>query len=132
MELLVVTQSKQLTYFSVGKAVVAALRHPQASFNKALKIQSFVVTPKDILAEFEKQTGGEQWSVVSYTLQQLRDAEQSAWGQGKPYAVGYTLRRIWAEGATLYEKTDNESIGLRESDLESLEDSVKRALTTGW
>jgi hypothetical protein len=111
---------------------VAALRHPQAAFNKALKVQSFVVTSKDILAEFEKQTGGKQWSVENYTLQQLRDAEQKAWSEGKPYAVVFTLRRIWAEGATLYEKTDNESIGLKESDLESLEDSVRRALTTGW
>ncbi|CAH0040316.1 unnamed protein product [Clonostachys solani] len=116
----------------VGKALVAALRHPEASFNKALKVQSFVVTPKQILAEFEKQVGGPKWSVTSYTLQELKDAEKKAWSEGKSYATSYTLRRIWSEGGTLYEKTDNESIGLHSSQLETLEDGVKRALTTGW
>lgn len=121
-----------LTPFSVGKAAVAALRHPEASFNKALKVQSFVVTSKDILAEFEKQTGGEPWTTISYTLQELKDAEQKAWSEGNPHAVSYTLRRIWSEGGTLYEKTDNESIGLKDSELETLSDAVTRALTTGW
>ncbi|CAI6096687.1 unnamed protein product [Clonostachys chloroleuca] len=116
----------------VGKAVVAALRHPEASFNKALKVQSFVVTPKQILAEFEKQVGGPKWTVTSYTLQELKDAEEKAWSEGNPDATSYTLRRIWSEGGTLYEKTDNESIGLDNSQLETLEDGVKRALTTGW
>ncbi|KAK7420142.1 hypothetical protein QQZ08_010556 [Neonectria magnoliae] len=116
----------------VGKAVVAALRHPEVSFNKALKVQSFVVTSKQILAEFEKQTGGEPWTVQNYSLQELKDAEQDAWRRGVPYAVGYTLRRIWSEGGTLYEETDNESIGLEDSELETLEAAVTRSLTTGW
>lgn len=115
----------------VGKAVVAALRHPEASFNKALKVQSFVITPNDVLAEFEKQTG-QSWSVSSFSLQQLKEAEKKAWDEDKPYAVSFTLRRIWAEGGTLYDKTDNESIGLRDSDLETLAQAVDRALTTGW
>ncbi|KAM0343579.1 hypothetical protein ACHAPU_008330 [Fusarium lateritium] len=116
----------------VGKAVVAALRHPEASFNKALKVQSFVVTPREILKEFEKQTGGEPWLVSKYTLDELREAEKKGWAEGNPKAVSYTLRRIWSEGGTLYEKTDNESIGLEDEDLETLEDAVKRGLTTGY
>lgn len=116
---------------SVGKALVAALRHPEESFGQALKVQSFVVTPKQILVEFEKQTG-QKWDVSYTSLQQLKDAEQKAWSEGKPYAVTFTLRRIWAEGGTLYEKTDNEKIGLKGPDLETLETSVERALTTGW
>jgi nucleoside-diphosphate-sugar epimerase len=115
----------------VGKAVVAALRHPEASFNKALKVQSFVVTSKDILDELEKQTG-DKWSVTSHSLQQLKDAENKAWSEGSPTAVTYTLRRIWSEGGTLYDKTDNESIGLKDSELETLADGVRRKLTTGY
>lgn len=118
---------------SVGKAVVAALRHPEASFNKALKVQSFVVTSRDILNEFEKQTGGAgSWKVTNYTLQQLKDAEQAGWSGGNPNATSFTLRRIWMEGDTLYDETDNERIGLKASDLETLETAVRRALTTGW
>ncbi|ROT37488.1 hypothetical protein SODALDRAFT_280627 [Sodiomyces alkalinus F11] len=108
----------------VGKALVAALRHPDASFNKALKVQSFVVTPKQILAEFEKQTGA-KWDVTYSSLQTLRDAETKAWNEGEPYATILTLRRIWSEGGTLYEKTDNESIGLKDSDLETLEGAAE-------
>lgn len=112
--------------------MVAALRHPEQSFNRALKVQSFVVTSKDILHEFEKQTGGQPWTVANYSLEELKIAEKKAWDEGKPYAVSYTLRRIWLEGGTLYDKTDTESIGLKESDLETLEDAVKRQLAGGW
>jgi hypothetical protein len=121
-----------LTFSSVGKAVVAVLHHPAESFNKALKVQSFVVTSKQILQEFEKQTGGESWTVSNYTLDELREAEKKGWAEGNPKAVSYTLRRIWSEGGTLYEKTDNERIGLKDDDLETLEDSVRRGLTTGY
>ncbi|KAJ4136366.1 hypothetical protein NW768_003979 [Fusarium equiseti] len=116
----------------VGKAVVAALHHPSESFNKALKIQSFVVTPKEILEELEKQTGGDSWTVENYTLDELRKAEKKGWNEGNSNATSYTLRRIWAEGGTLYEKTDNEKIGLKDEDLETLEDAVRRQLTTGY
>lgn len=110
---------------------MAALRHPEASYNKAVIVQSFVVTPKEILTEFEKQTAA-KWDVSYSSLQKLKDAEQKAWNEGKPYATIFTLRRIWAEGGTLYDETDNQKIGLTASDLETLDVAVKRALTTGW
>ncbi|XEV06213.1 hypothetical protein FSHL1_011500 [Fusarium sambucinum] len=116
----------------VGKSVVAALRHPSESFDKALKVQSFVVTQQQTLKELEKQTGGESWSVSNYTLDELRQAEKKGWAEGNPSATLYTLRRIWSEGGTLYEKTDNEKIGLKDEDLETLEDAVHRRLTTGY
>ncbi|KAM0561594.1 hypothetical protein ACHAPJ_002762 [Fusarium lateritium] len=115
----------------VGKSVVAALRHPKESFDKALKVQSFVVTSKQILEEFEKQTGA-SWTVSNYSLQELKEAEKKGWAEGSSQAVTYTLRRIWAEGGTLYDKTDNESIGLKDEELETLGDAVKRELTTGY
>ncbi|KAI5459226.1 hypothetical protein BGZ63DRAFT_360700 [Mariannaea sp. PMI_226] len=116
----------------VGNTLVAALRHPEASFNKALKVQSFVVTPKQVLAEFKKQTGTEEWEVTYSSLQKLREAEQKSWEKGEPFAVLYTLNRIWAEGGTLYDNTDNKNIGLNPSDVETLETAVRRTLTTGW
>lgn len=112
--------------------MVAALRHPSESFNKALKVQSFVVTQQQILKELEKQTGGEPWAVTNYTLDELRDAEKKGWAEGNPSSTLYTLRRIWSEGGTLYETTDNEKIGLKDENLETLEDAVHRSLTTGY
>lgn len=36
-------------------------------------------------------------------------------------ATGYTLRRIWTEGGTLYSQRDNEDIGVERTDtLESM------------
>ncbi|PKS05834.1 hypothetical protein jhhlp_007663 [Lomentospora prolificans] len=112
----------------VGKGVVAALQHPGASFDRILKIQSFVVTPREILAEFEKQTGGEPWKVEYTPLDGLRKLEEDAWNEGKGWATLATLRRIWAEGGTLYEKTDNEAIDLRDEDLETLAATVEREI----
>ena len=104
------------------------MKHPEESFNKAIKVQSFVVTSKQILAEFEKQTGGKSWDTKSFTLQELKTAEEKVWGEGKGYAVIYTLRRIWAEGGTLYDKTDNQAIGLKDEELETLQTAVRREL----
>ncbi|KXH43306.1 hypothetical protein CNYM01_04764 [Colletotrichum nymphaeae SA-01] len=116
-----------ITMKDVGTTLVASLRHPEASFNRALKVQSFVATGKEIVAEYEKQTG-EKWEIVYSSLETLKKAEEKAWAEGIPYATIFTLRRIWAEGGTLYDKTDNERIGLGPNDVESLEIAVKRSL----
>lgn len=117
----------QLTSHSVGKLVAAALQHPEASLGKILKVQSFVITPNAILEEFEKQTGT-KWTVEHTTNQKLREVEKAKWDANHPVATLYTLRRIWAEGGTLYEKTDNEALGLTPGDMEPLSAVVKRAV----
>jgi nucleoside-diphosphate-sugar epimerase len=112
----------------VGKFLVASLRHPDQSFGKALKVQSFVVTPNQVLAEYEKQTGGNKWQVTQVPIAELEELEAKAWADGLPIATGFTLRRIWAEGGTLYEKNDNELIGVGPNDTDSLATAVGRAL----
>ena len=109
----------------MGKFVAAALRHPEAAQGKALKVQSFAVSPNAILNEFEKQTGS-KWAVEHTPLDTLRALEKEKWEAQNPLATLYTLRRIWAEGKTLYEKTDNESIGIKPEDLEPLSAPVER------
>ncbi|KAK3358683.1 hypothetical protein B0T25DRAFT_449147 [Lasiosphaeria hispida] len=117
------------TMWDVGKFVVATLRNPQESFGKALKVQSFVVTPNEVLAEYEKQTGSE-WKVTRTSLTDIRNLEAKLLAEGKPASI--SLRRIWAEGGTLYAKNDNELLGLGPEDLDSLEVGVKKALAGGW
>jgi broad specificity phosphatase PhoE len=112
--------------FSVGKLVLAALLHPEVSKNRALKVNSFTTTPAEILAEFERQTGGEKWTVTYTPLDKLRELEKGAWEAGSPSATVLTLRRIWTEGGTLYEKRDNEDI--EAPPMETLEDIVGRAI----
>jgi hypothetical protein len=115
----------KLTIRSVGKLTVKALLHPEASRNRALKVNSFTTTPADIVAEFEKQTGG-KWTVTFTSLEKLRELESAAWENKNPIASLFTLRRIWAEGGTLYEKRDNALID--GEDTETLEDAVKDAI----
>lgn len=115
----------------MGKFVTSTLQHPEESSGKALKVQSFVVTPNEVLAEYEKQAGL-KFNVIYTPLDEIREFETQVWNEGHPVAVSVTLRRIWAEGGTLYEKNDNERLGLKSDDLESLADGVKKALAGGY
>ena len=101
------------------------------SFGKALKVQSFVVTPQEVLAEYEKQTSS-QFTVTKISVDEIAALEAKLWQEGSPAAVSATLRRIWAEGGTLYEKNDNELLGMKPEDLDSLEVGVKKALAGGY
>lgn len=107
----------------VGKLLVAALQHPDASRNATLKVNSFTATPEEILAEFEKQTGS-KWEVNYTSLDQLKQIEKEGWETGTPYATSATLKRIWTEGGTLYEKRDNEKIGMKDEDMGTLAEVV--------
>jgi hypothetical protein len=109
----------------VGTLLVASLLHPEESRNKALIVNSFTTTPDDILAEFEKQTASE-WEVTYTSLDELKKLEAEAYASEKPFAVGFTLKRIWTEGGTLYEKRDNGLIG--EPILETLADVVREVI----
>jgi hypothetical protein len=109
----------------VGKLLVAALQHPDASRNRVLIVNSFTTTPKEILAEYEKQTGA-NWDVKYTGLEKLKQLEEKAWQDQDPMAAVFTLRRIWTEGGTLYEKRDNELIG--DPPMETVADQVRQAI----
>ncbi|KAK4646807.1 hypothetical protein QC761_213900 [Podospora bellae-mahoneyi] len=117
------------TMWDVGKFVVGTLRHAEESFGKALKVQSFIVSPNEVLAEYEKQTGA-KWEVTKTPLDDLKSLEIDLWAKGNPRATSATLRRIWAEGGTLYEKNDNDVLNVE--GLDSLADAVKHALAGGY
>jgi hypothetical protein len=110
----------------VGLLLVAALRTPTTENSRILKVSSFTVTPKRILAEFEKQTGA-KWEVSYTPTQELKRLEQEAWEKDSPFKTVYTLRRIWTEGGTLYDESDNSKIGF--VDAETMENQVKMVVT---
>jgi len=102
---------------------VKALLHPEASHNKALKVNSFTTTPLEIVSEFEKQLGGEKWRIAYIPLEKVRELERQAYAENHGTPAVFTLKRIWAEGKTLYEKRDNHLIDAE--DTETLADAVK-------
>jgi uncharacterized protein YbjT (DUF2867 family) len=110
----------------VGRLLVAALKTPTESHERILRVNSFTVTGKEVVAEFEKQSGAE-WNVGYMPVDELKKAETLAWEMDSPFKTVYTLRRIWIEGGTLYAERDNRKIGLEEG-LETLEEQVGRAI----
>jgi hypothetical protein len=102
-------------YVSVGELLVASLKHPVESKNRALKVNSFTTTPNEALAMYERMTGGEKWDVSYVSLEELKEFETLAWNQNMPFATSVTLRRIWTEGGTLYQKRDNDIIKAAET-----------------
>lgn len=113
-------------YQSVAKLVVKALLHPEISRNRSLRVNSFITTPEDILSEFERQCGGEKWSVTYTSLADLRQMEKEAWKNGDSMAPIFSLRRIWTEGGTSIESRDNDAID--GNDMECLADAVRDAI----
>lgn len=116
------------TMRDVGKFVVGALLHPTECRNKAIHVNSFTTTPNELVAEFEKQTGGEKWSIGYTSLEKLKELEEEAYKKVEPKAGGLTLRRIWGSGGTLYDKRDNDLIGM-ETGIDSLESAVELAIS---
>jgi len=119
------------TMKDVGRLLVAALHTPftpTSSSNpneRILKVNSFTTTPSTIVAEFESQTNS-KWNVNYTPLEEVKKREKEAWENKSPVATLFTLRRIWAEGGTLYDERDNGKIG--EPETETLEEQVAKAV----
>lgn len=109
----------------VGRLLVAALKAPTSEQERILKVNSFTVTGKEILAEYEKQTGA-KWEVSHTPVDALKKTESKAWEEDSPFKTMYTLRRIWVEGKTLYAETDNGKIGFEGP--ETVEEQVGKAI----
>ncbi|KAF2665394.1 isoflavone reductase family protein [Microthyrium microscopicum] len=91
----------------VGKLLAASVQRPEVGKERPLRVNSFTTTPKELLAEFEKQTGA-KWEVTYTSVEEMKALEKELYAEKKPMAGALTLRRIWASGRTLYEKRDNE------------------------
>ncbi len=115
------------TMRDTGKFVNAALRNLEATRNRVLIVNSFTTTPREIVAEYEKQTGGKPWDVSITSLDTLKQLEKDAWSKGDFMAGAVTLKRIWTEGGTLYDHRDNGLLGL-ENKVDTLKDAVKDAI----
>jgi len=66
---------------------------------------------------------------VEFTsLEDVRSAEKKAYEDGLGSATAYTLRRIWAEGKTLYDQRDNGVLGADGEKTEDLQRAVIKAI----
>lgn len=113
----------------VGRFTAAALAHPDASRNKALRVNSFTASPNELVAEFERQTGS-TWTVSQTSIARVKELEAQASQAGSPAAFIFCLRRIWAEGGSLYAQRDNGLIEMEGDDNDTLESAVRLAIET--
>ena len=123
------TGDEQISFTSmrdVGRLLVAALKRPTDLHERILKVNSFTATGKEALMEFEKQTGG-NWEISYTPLEEVKRLEREAWEEDNSYKTGFTLRRIWLEGGTLYKERDNGKIGF-EGYEEGLEEQVRKII----
>ena len=109
----------------VGKLLVAALKHPNVSRNRALMVNSFTASPNEIIKEFQAQTGN-RWNVNYVPREKFVQLEKDAYEKDSPIKTVFTLRRIWADGKTLYKSRDNEELGF--TDAQTLEQAVKQSI----
>ncbi|CAO2656184.1 Nn.00g049870.m01.CDS01 [Neocucurbitaria sp. VM-36] len=114
------------TMKDVGRLLVAALTTSTNSRERILKVNSFTVTSKEALAEFEKQTSV-KWDVSYTSLDKLKKLETEAWEKDNPLKTVFTLRRIWLEGGTLYKVRSNGEIGF-EGKEQTLEEHVRNII----
>ena len=122
----------------VGKFLLSALLRPSLSRNSTLIVHSFTATPRQILAEYERQTtrGQDQdpWSVSYTSLARLRDLEHQAYQlhqSQSAIATVATLRRIWTEGGTIHKYYDDEGVLEMAEGLEgkeTLESQVRKSV----
>jgi hypothetical protein len=110
---------------SAGTAVIAALRHPEASLNKFLRVASFIKTSNQVLSEYERQVGV-KFHVKNVPLADHEAVERKMWEEVNPWGTVATLRRIWATGDAMYDTLSNESMGLNDGDKDSLEAAVQK------
>ncbi|KAI5304015.1 hypothetical protein KEM56_006957, partial [Ascosphaera pollenicola] len=51
---------------------------------EVLRVNSFTTTPKEVLAEYEKQAGTGPWEVSNTPLEELKKLEEQAWADKSP------------------------------------------------
>lgn len=114
------------TMRDTGRFVAAALKNLKDTRNRVLIVNDFTTTPREIVAEYERQTGA-KWNVSITSLDELKKLEADGWAKGDPMAGAATLKRIWTQGGTLYDHRDNGLLGM-EQGLDTLQDAVRDAI----
>ncbi|KAK0744486.1 hypothetical protein B0T21DRAFT_279900 [Apiosordaria backusii] len=117
----------------VGKAVVGVLRHPKETENRMVFVQSTAQSFKDVYEIAKKLTPGEKWTEEVVMVEDLLSA---AWAEIKKenpdpekFAERFITSVISGEGyGSLFEKNDNELLGIKELTQDEVEEVVKRYL----
>ncbi|CEL10139.1 hypothetical protein ASPCAL13264 [Aspergillus calidoustus] len=112
---------------TIGKAIAAALKKPEDTKNRVLRVHDIVLTQRKILELLKKYSPGKSWtettvdasSELETSLQRLRNEGPS------PVAISGVFKAAFFSGKynAAYDNTDNELLGLgvkTEEDVEEM------------
>ncbi|KAK2739684.1 hypothetical protein FQN57_006518 [Myotisia sp. PD_48] len=119
------------TLEDVGKAVVAVLKNPEQTKNRAVRIQSTATSLKQLAEKGKKATGGaEGWTEKEVSIKQLEEEAWAALKGGKGpdvWAVPFITASIWGEGTgSHFSQLDNELLGIKELDDAGVQEIVNQ------
>ncbi|TGO90554.1 hypothetical protein BPOR_0060g00270 [Botrytis porri] len=117
----------------VGRAVVGILKHLEETKNRAVYIQSYATTLKNLAEIGKKVLGSDGWTE---NVASVDDIVAGAWEELKKpqpdpqnFAMPFIIAAIWGEGYgshfEAYHKLDNELLGIKQLSEHELEELIK-------
>ncbi|KAL5337510.1 hypothetical protein BJX70DRAFT_236779 [Aspergillus crustosus] len=108
----------------VGQAVVGVLAHLEETKNRVVRVSEATTTLKELLALSQEIVGSEGWSITEPDTTAEVDKALAQMKQGvinQATIMPFIFKAIWGEGnGGLFEKTDNELLGIRVLDREGI------------
>lgn len=143
------TKMHTSTWTQTGRAVAAALSLPilpqspesegealtlsgvASSDEPVLQVKSFLLSQKDMFESVKRVTGttDTDWTVYRKTSKEHYEEGRDAFFKGNRKAYAKLLYgRVWFPGAMIFDRIDNEALGLPEEDLdEATKEAVRMA-----
>lgn len=103
---------------TIGKTVAATLKHLDQTENRAVYVQDFAMTQRELLAMAKKAVGEDGWTEEVVSVDGLAEQVWAELKKEKPDPGNFVLNvikmSIWGEGyGGAFGKTDNELLGIK-------------------
>ncbi|KAG5800960.1 hypothetical protein H9Q69_000087 [Fusarium xylarioides] len=118
---------------TVARAVVAVLRKPEETKNRAVRITDISTSPRELLERLQRLDPKHEWTPVNVdTEAQVKEAQDKlVSGRFSPKAfAAFATRATFAPGIASICRGDNELLGLQEMTEEELETLLKEKMSS--
>lgn len=117
----------------IGRAVVGIFQHPEETKNRAVYVQGYATTLKNLAALGKKALGSDGWTE---NVASIDDIVAGAWEELKKpqpnpgnFAMQFIIASIWGEGYgshfEAYHQLDNDLLGIEQLTDEEMEKLIK-------
>lgn len=121
------------TYDDIARAVLGIFVHPEETANRPVKISSVDTTQNELLAIAQEVRPEDKWEITYSNTEDLEKMGRERWAQGDhSFEVqGMMINRAFlGKGwGGYFPQKDNELLGIKGLDKESLKDIIRRALS---